>query len=53
MCVYTSQPQYSSILYIDGLMQERSNSYVLAIEMNLARTNPSTCTYTFHLLYYL
>ena len=31
--------------YIDGLVQEIRNSIVLAMELRLSRTNPSTCRY--------
>ena len=32
-----------SELHMDGLVQERRNSSVLAMELRLSRTNPSIC----------
>ena len=35
------------ILHIDGLMQERRNSGVLAMELRLSCINPSICSVAF------
>ena len=37
---------WMTIAYTDGLVQERRNSSALAMELRLACTNPSICTFT-------